>query len=93
MTANYTPSPQYKAAFDEFERTKQAHNKAKQALRDATAEELKTTGIASKAFTPHSPWSEETLRGIARDYEIPLKKAPAKRRPRTRKTAGGKTSG
>lgn len=90
---DYTPTPQYTAALEEFNRTKQAHEEATKALRAATGEELKTSGIASKAFKPLSPWSEETLRVIAREAGVPLLKAPPKRKPRTRKTAGGTTSG
>lgn len=90
---DYTPTPQYTAAREEFDRTKKAHDEAAKALRVATAEELKISGIASKAFKPLSPWSEETLRVIARDAGVPLLKAPPKRKPRTRKTAGGTSSG
>lgn len=90
---DYTPTPQYTAALEEFNRTKEAHEQATKALRKATGEELKISGIASKAFKPLSPWSEETLRVIARDNNVPLLKAPPRRKPRTRKTAGGTSSG
>lgn len=90
---DYKPTPQYTAALEEFNRTKQAHKEAADALRQATGEELKISGIASKAFKPLSPWSEETLRVIARDAGVPLLKAPPRRKPRTRKAAEGTSSG
>lgn len=83
-------SPEYEAALTRFNETRDAHEEAKAALRVATAAELRSTGMTTKAFAPHSPWSEETLRGIAREYDIERKRAPTVRsiKPQRRKPAG-----
>lgn len=88
--ADYTPSEQYTAALDDYERTKAAHDRAKEALRLATADELRASGLSGKAFKPLSPWSEETLRGIVHEYEIPLKRSPTVKSIKPRKRAVNK---
>lgn len=86
----HEPSPEYAKALDDFAATKEAHEAAKQALRDATAAELKTTGATTKQLAATSPWSEETLRGIAREYGVERKRKPTVKSIKPQKrTAGG----
>lgn len=79
-------SDQYAQALDDFTKTKEAHEVAKQVLREATAAELKTTGMTTKELAAKSPWSEETLRGIAREHGVARKRQPT---VRSIKNAGG----
>lgn len=90
----YTPSPQLIAALDAFAEAERIKEEARLKLRDAIAEELKTQDITSKGLTPHTPWSEETLRSIAREYDVPRKRAATVKtiKPK-KKTAGGTFSG
>lgn len=88
------PTPTYEQALEEFTRTKEAHEEAKKTLRVATAEKLKATGMTTKELAPTSPWSEETLRGIAREYGIERKRQPTVRSIKPKKrTTGGDASG
>lgn len=88
---DYAPTPSLEAALASFSEAERVKEEARLTLRDAIAQELKTQDISSKTLAPHTPWSEETLRGIAREYEVPLKRAatvksinPARRNPDTK---------
>lgn len=78
MTA-YSPSPQLAEALDAFTKTQEAADQAREALRAAVAGDLKTYAVTADAIATHLPWSGETVRGIAREYNVPRKRKPTVR--------------
>lgn len=91
---DYQPSPQFKAALEAFDKAQQAAETARHALRAAVAEDLKTFDITNDVIAAHLPWSAETVRSIAREYDVPRKRKPTVRSIKPQKrTAGGKPSG
>lgn len=76
---DYTPSDQLTAALKAFEDAQAAAETARNQLREAVAEELKTTDVTNDVIATHLPWSGETVRGIAREYEVPRKRNPTVR--------------
>lgn len=88
---DYAPTPSLEAALASFSEAERIKEEARLALRGAIAQELRTQDISSKTLAPHTPWSDETLRGIAREYGVPLKRAatvtsidPKRRKPDTK---------
>ncbi|MFD8545597.1 hypothetical protein [Streptomyces sp. NPDC059649] len=93
MTA-YTPSPQLTAALDDFTKAQEAADAARNKLRAAVAEDLKTYDVTTDAIASHLPWSGETVRGIAREYDVPRRRKPTVKSIKPKKrTAGGGSSG
>lgn len=88
MTA-YTPSEQLAAALDDFTKATEAAEQARLQLRVAVAQELKTYEVSNDAVAEHLPWSGETVRGIAREFEVPRKRQPTVRsiKPKKRTTS------
>lgn len=77
IMADYTPSDELRAEIAAFKAADAALNAAREKLRRAVADELLAHDDAtSKNLAPHLPWSDETIRGIAREFEVPLKRAP-----------------
>ena len=80
MTANYAPSQELAAAVQAFGDATDALATAKTHLRAAVGRELLAPPEpTSKQVTeglPQFPWSEETVRGIAREYGVKPKKGP-----------------
>lgn len=75
-TTTYEPSDQLKNALDAFNDAQAAAEQARLALRASVADELKTYDVTNDAVAAHLPWSGETVRGIAREYDIPRKRQP-----------------
>jgi hypothetical protein len=93
MTA-YQPSPELTNALTAFSKAQEAADQAREALRAAVADELKSYEVTNDVLAAHLPWSGETVRGIAREYGVPRKRQPTVRSIKTKKrTAGGGTSG
>jgi len=93
MTA-YAPSPQLTAALDEFEKAQEAAEAARIRLRSAVADDLKEYGVTADVMAGHLPWSGETVRGIAREHDVPRKRKPTVKSIKPKKrTAGGGSSG
>lgn len=91
---DYSPSPQLTAALQEWRAAEAAEKAARDNLRAAVADDLKTYDITNDVIATHLPWSSETVRGIARDYDVPRKRKPTVKSIKPQKrTAGGKTSG
>lgn len=91
---DYSPSPQLTAALDTYDQAQQHAEAARQALRAAVADDLKTYDVTTDAIAEHLPWSGETVRGIAREYEVPRRRKPTVKSIKPQKrTAGGKASG
>lgn len=77
IMADYTPSDELRAEIAAFKQADEAFNAARERFRKAIADELLAHEEAtSKNLARHVPWSDETIRGIAREYEVPLKRAP-----------------
>jgi hypothetical protein len=87
MTADYTPSQGLLDALQAFADFEEARTVAHDALRVAVAKELKEplardrktgkpTEPTNKQVADVVPWSEETVRGIAREYGVKPKRAP-----------------
>ena len=86
----YEPSPQLVAALAKFTDAEGAVEAAREALREAVAAELTAySDLTNDKLAEHLPWSGETVRGIAREYEIPPKRKPTVRsiKPKRRSTA------
>jgi hypothetical protein len=92
MTA-YTPSPELAEALTAFNKAQEAAEQARIELRAAVAAELKSYEVTNDALAAHLPWSGETVRGIAREYDVPRKRQPTVRSIKPKKRAGGGTSG
>jgi hypothetical protein len=91
---DYSPSPQLTDALDAYKRAQEAEEAARGALRAAVAEDLKAFDITNDVIAGHLPWSAETVRGIAREYDVPRKRKPTVRSIKPKKrTAGDKSSG
>ena len=91
---DYSPSPQLTAALVAFTKAQQAEEQARINLRAAVADDLKTYDITNDVIAEHLPWSSETVRGIAREYEVPRKRKPTVRSIKPHKrTPGGTPSG
>lgn len=92
--ADYAPSAALKAALAELEQAQQAVLDAREKVRAAVAGDLKAFDITNDVIAEHLPWSEETVRGIAREYGVPHKRKPTVRaiKPQRRKP-GGASSG
>lgn len=86
MTADYTPSPDLAEAIAAYEDAQKATEAKRLALRAAVGRELKeppepTNGQVAEFL----PWSEETVRGIAREFGVKPKRAPTVRSIKPRK--------
>jgi hypothetical protein len=91
---DYSPSPQLTAALAAFVETQRAEEAARQELRAAVAADLKKFDITNDVIAAHLPWSAETVRGIAREYDVPRKRKPTVKSIKPKKrTAGGTPSG
>lgn len=86
---DYSPSPQLAAALAEYEKAQAAEESARTNLRAAVADDLKTYDVTNEVIAPHLPWSSETVRGIAREYDVPRKRKPTVRsiKPKKRTSA------
>lgn len=80
MAAEYTPSDDLKAEIKAWKELEALHEAGRQRFRKAIAEEmLRDPNATTGRLTRHVDWSEETLRGISREYEVPRKRPPTVR--------------
>ncbi|OPC84192.1 hypothetical protein B4N89_27610 [Embleya scabrispora] len=90
----YEPSARLLAVLAEFEAAQAALALAETKLRETAAEELRHPDASPKKVAEVVPWSHEKLRGIAREYGVPLKRPPTVRSIRdTSDPSGGPASG
>lgn len=73
---DYNPSPQLTAALADYEQATEAAEAARVRLRAAVADDLKAYDVTADGIATHLPWSGETVRGIAREYDVPRKRKP-----------------
>lgn len=76
---DYSPSPQLTQALKDFADAEQAVEAARLLLRAAVAADLKTSDVTNDVIARHLPWSSETVRGIAREYDVPRRRQPTVR--------------
>lgn len=75
MKRDYSPSPELQAALRDFKKAQKVFDQAREKLRAACAEDLRLPDVTTRDVEQFVPWSYETLRGIANEYGIPLKRA------------------
>lgn len=77
MTTRRQPRPPYEPGQDmldalaAMETEEGAYEEKRQAARKAVADELRASGQSHARVAEHTPWGEETVRGIASEYGIP----------------------
>lgn len=73
----YAPSPELASAIAAFDAAQKAAEEQRLALRAAVGHELKAyPDITTRQVAGFLTWSEETVRGIAREHDVPLKRPP-----------------
>lgn len=92
MTADYTPSEQLLTAVAAFNEAQVALDSARDNLRAAVGKELlDPPEPTNKQVAALLPWTEETVRGIAREYGVKPKRAPTVRSIKPAKRAAKRT--
>jgi hypothetical protein len=77
MTADFTPDREFADALEDFTAAQDALNDARDHLRLMVAKALKEPPEpTNKQVAALLPWSEETVRGIAREYGVKPKRKP-----------------
>lgn len=90
----YVPSERLLAKVAAYEQAQKAADAAREELRDAVADELRDTGTSSDQIAKHVPWTTKTVRSIAHDNGIPMKRKPTVQSINTRRhKSGGQSSG
>lgn len=87
---DYEPSKRLAAARAAYQETHEAAEKARAELRAAVAAELLDFDATTAAVATVVPWSEETVRGIAREAGVPHRRKPTVRSIKPQRRAPGK---
>lgn len=77
--APYEPSPAFTAALSEWGKAEQTLKEKRQDARKAVAEELRTSGVSQAKVAAHTPWTEATVRTIAKEFNVPPLRKPTVR--------------
>ncbi|MEC3995035.1 hypothetical protein VSR01_16440 [Actinacidiphila sp. DG2A-62] len=78
--AAYAPSEQLQDALKELGKAEEAVAAARTAVRAAIAADLRAfPSVTTDEMAAHVPYSNETVRGIAREYDVPRKRKPTVR--------------
>ncbi|MEV6565902.1 hypothetical protein [Streptomyces kronopolitis] len=72
----YEPSDALTEAEKEMNDAWEAYEEKRHAYRKAIAAELKASGLSHAKLAVHLPYTEETVRGIAREYGVAPKRKP-----------------
>ncbi|MEC3995197.1 hypothetical protein VSR01_17310 [Actinacidiphila sp. DG2A-62] len=75
----YEPSPEFTAALAAWAKAEEELGKKRTAARKAVADELRTSGVSQAKVAAHTPWTEATVRTIAREYKVPPLRKPTVR--------------
>lgn len=86
-------SPAAAEALEAFNKALTHVETCRTALRKAVAEDLKATGATNAEMAELLPWSDEHVRGIAREYGVPPKRKATVRSIKPRRNAGGSAAG
>jgi len=90
MTEKYTPSSTLLTALEELEKAKDLVKERQRAVYDAIADDLRANPeLTNAALVGHEkiPYTQETVRKIAREYDIPRKRQPTVRSIKPKKRA------
>lgn len=80
MAADYAPSDDFKAEIAAWEELEALHEAGRKRFRKAIADEMhRNPNATTGRLMKYVRWSEETLRGIAREFNVPLKRPPTVR--------------
>lgn len=96
MTEKYTPSSTLLAALKELEDAKKVVTQKQRAVYDAVADDLRANPELTNAdIAEHEkiPYTQESIRKIAREYDIPRKRKPTVRAIKPKKRAAGRVDG
>ncbi|MGW1989624.1 hypothetical protein [Embleya sp. NPDC001921] len=74
--ADYKPAPQMLDAIKAWEDSVEAEKVARAAARKAVADELKSSGVSRRALARFTPWTEQTVDGIAKEHGAPPVRKP-----------------
>ncbi|MCM1964872.1 hypothetical protein [Streptomyces sp. G1] len=94
--SDYKPSDELKAALHALDLAEQELDNRRKAVRAAVANDLKANPrVTNPEMADHLPWTAETVRAIAREYDVPRKRQPTVKaiNPKPKQTAGAKSSG
>ncbi|WP_019548590.1 hypothetical protein [Streptomyces sulphureus] len=72
----YEPSDDLKQAEQEMNDAWDAYERKRHAYRKVIAEELRASGLSQGKMAAHLPYTEETVRDIAREYGVAPKRKP-----------------
>ncbi|WP_433856702.1 hypothetical protein [Streptomyces kronopolitis] len=75
----YEPSQTLTDAQTEMDEAWKAYEEKRHAYRKAIADELRASGLSHAKLAEHVPYTEETVRHIAREYKVPPKRKPTVR--------------
>jgi hypothetical protein len=67
----YEPSDDLREALAALAAEEEAYEEKRQATRAAVADELRASEQSHARVAEYTPWTEETVRGIATEYEVP----------------------
>ncbi|WP_030236899.1 hypothetical protein [Streptomyces sp. NRRL S-350] len=67
----YKPSPALAAALKAWAQSVTDEEIARKTAREAVADDLKASMISNSEMAEHVPWTEETVRVIAKEYGVP----------------------
>ncbi|WP_284576739.1 hypothetical protein [Streptomyces sp. 2P-4] len=96
MTEKYTPSPTLLSALEELDAARERVQQLQRAVYDAVADDLRANPELTNAdVAGHEkiPYTQETVRKIAREYDIPRKRKPTVRAIKPKKRAAGRVDG
>ncbi|MFC8723714.1 hypothetical protein [Streptomyces bacillaris] len=80
MDAKYEPSPRLKAALEALTDAEDLLQQRRTEVRAAVAEDLRANPeVTNPEMAEHLPWTGETVRSIAREYDVPRKRKPTVR--------------
>ncbi|MEU0181460.1 hypothetical protein ABZ312_09750 [Streptomyces sp. NPDC006207] len=76
MSDEYRPSEELLADVRAWEESVREERRLRQAMRKRIADELKATGVTNRTIAQHLPMTEENVRLIAREYDVPHLRTP-----------------
>lgn len=72
----WTPPKRMTDAEKEMNDAADEADKKRRAYQKVLAEELAQSGLSQGRFAAHTPYTEQTIRNIAREYGVPPKRRP-----------------
>ncbi|MER7135355.1 hypothetical protein ABT358_02280 [Streptomyces sp. NPDC000341] len=88
--SEYTPSAEVQAAIKDVENAESALKESRERLYAAVAEDLKANPeLTNAAAAEKLPFTQETVRVIARRFDVPRKRKPTVKAIKAAKRTGG----